>query len=176
MNAHAVFAGLVILPLIVPAAGAWAQTEDEPDSPARAVPRYRLSQADYSIVTRRGDVALLVRRDSLALQLTDDGLDRLLERVEEGESGEEPRTLLAQVLRGALRGGAAALLDHAVLYPVTEIERAAYEDGRLILEGRDGDELFDIEVDGRDIMEDFSAGDARGLVRRLQVRRIDLRD
>lgn len=157
-------ATLLVLVAAVPVAAQDVRTED---SDAGIRPRLTAADADFSMNTRQGDVALLLRDDSMFVQLTDRGLDDLRAGARKADRDED-RSLLARVIAGAMRGGLVALMDRAVSLHVSEVDRGEYERGRLRLLKDDGDELFDITVNDRDIMEDFTERDARRFLDRLE--------
>lgn len=154
--------------VLVAAAPATAQDVRTEDTEAGVRPRLTESDADFSIDTRQGDVSLLLRGDSMFVQLTDRGLDDLRSGVRTADRDED-RSLLARVIAGAMRGGLVALMDRAVSLHVSEVDRGEYERGRLRLLKDDGDELFNITVNDRDIMEDFTERDARRFLGRLEA-------
>ena len=154
---------LAALALAVPLAA--QQTVTLSDT-ARVTDRIQLRDADHDLVTRQGDVALLIAGDELRIQLTDDGLRDLEEpEVDEAEDG-----LVARVLGAMLRAGVRGLMDNAIAYPISEIGRAEYEDGRLVIENLEGEPIFDITVNDRDIMTDFREREARQFARELRGR------
>jgi hypothetical protein len=105
------------------------------------------------------------------MQLTDRGLgeiDRDMERdAKKEESG------FARFVSGMVRSGVRSLLDRGIEYPLSELREARYANGRLILEDRDGNEVFkDVQVNDIQVMESFSPAEARAFAARVnQARR-----
>lgn len=138
--------------------------QDSTAHESRVVDRLDFWQADEVLVTRHGDMVLLLDDSDLVLQLTDRGLDDIRPEPSEDES-------LADRLIGAMVGaGLRELLDNAMAIPIAAIGRAEVIGDRLVLEGHDGDELFQIEVNGREVAEDFAPAEAREFARRLRAR------
>ena len=160
-----VVAVTVALATLAPATPAAAQRTTDADT-TRVVDRLGPRDVEHVLVTRKGDVALLLAGESLYLQLTDQGLDEI-EAADEMEEGEG---LGARILAAMLRAGVRELLDHALAHPVAAIERAEYIDGRLVLEDREGESLFDITVEDRDVMTDFPEREARIFAREIRMR------
>ncbi|MGK7311426.1 MAG: hypothetical protein ACN0LA_04245, partial [Candidatus Longimicrobiales bacterium M2_2A_002] len=133
---------------------------------ARVTDRLELRDADHDIVTRRGDVALLIVGEELRIQLTDQGLREIEEPdMEESEDG-----LAARLFGAMIRAGVRELMDNAVAYPISELGRAEYVDDRLVIEDLEGEPVFDITANDRDIMTDFRERDARRFARELRER------
>jgi hypothetical protein len=152
-----------------PARGVAITTGD--DSIARIVRRIPVSEAAHAITTRDGRTALLLRDTTIVLQLTDHGLNQLGRDAETDENN-----LLAAVLSSMLRGGLRVLLDRGIEYSLRDLREARYQNGRLVLESRRGDDVFaDVNVNGGPVMEQFSDRDARAFVRRVNAARSRLR-
>lgn len=165
MPHHPIAAGLLATLLL--AAPLDAQKVVTHSDTARVTDRIELRDADHDLVTRRGDVALLIVGDELRIQLTDKGL----REIEEPDDMDESEDGLAARLIGAMiRAGVRELMDNAIAYPISEIGRAEYEDGRLVIEDLDGEALFDITANDRDIMTDFREQNARRFARELRDR------
>jgi hypothetical protein len=159
------------LGLALAAQPAEAQRRHDSDSDARVVERQPLRRASSAIQTRGGEVALLLIDRRLVMQLTDRGLgeiDRDMERdARKEESG------FARFVSGMVRSGVRSLLDRGIEVPLSEIREARYANGRLVLEGRDGNEMFkDVQVNDVQVMESFSPAEARAFAARVnQARR-----
>lgn len=158
-------AALVVLISATPSAA--QQIEADSDIDAEIGPRLAAQDADFAISTQQNDVSLLLRGDSVFMQLTDAGLEDLQNRARTGKSDEDS-SLAVRVMEGALLGSLAVLFDMAVGLHVADVDSAAYEHGGLRLRSADGDELFDISLNDRDVMEDFSERDARRFIERLE--------
>jgi beta-lactamase regulating signal transducer with metallopeptidase domain len=139
------------------------------DSIARIVPRFAASQASFAIVTRSGQVALLLRDSTMVVQLTDRGLEEI---GRPDTRRDEDRGFLSTLLDSMLRTGLRVLLDHGIEYSLTDLREARYEDGRLVLESRRGGDVFgNLDIDGRDVMADFPPRDARAFAARANAAR-----
>jgi beta-lactamase regulating signal transducer with metallopeptidase domain len=139
------------------------------DSIARIVPRLAASQASYAIVTRSGQVALLLRDSTMVVQLTDRGLEEI---GRPDARRDEDRGFLSALLDSMLRTGLRVLLDHGIEYSLTDLREARYEDGRLVLESRRGGDVFgNLDIDGRDVMADLHPRDARAFAARANAAR-----
>lgn len=145
------------------------------DSDVRFVERQPLRRATSAIQTRGGEVALLLVDRKLVMQLTDRGLSDIDREMDDDAKREESG--FARVLAGVVRGGVRTMLDRGVEYPVSELREARYENGRLILEDREGNSVFEnVRVNDIQVMESFSPADARAFAARVNQarRRVDL--
>lgn len=141
------------------------------DSVARLVPRLSPEDAAYSITTRDGRTALLLRDTSMVLQLTDRGLAELgREKRTEQEDG-----FLTELLGTMLRSGLRMLLDRGIEYSLYDLREARVEDGVLVFESVSGHEVFDgVEMNGGRVMEQFGERDARAFAQRVNRARARL--
>jgi beta-lactamase regulating signal transducer with metallopeptidase domain len=145
---------------------------DAPDSIARLIPRQPLSAAAYAITSFDGRAALLLRDTTIVLQLTDRGL----EEIGTPDADEEERGFLTALLGSMLRGGLRMLLDRGLEYSLADLREARYESGRLVLENRRGNDIFEnVQVNGGPIMESFAERDAREFAQRVNRARARLR-
>lgn len=141
-------------------------------SEAEIVPRYPNSDAEYHITTKEKSVTLLLTNSAIYLQFTDDYLEKIAEEIR-GENESAESTHLGAVLRSALSSGVRTLLDRAITVPLEKIEKIYYENGRLVIINRNGEEMFEeAEVEDVLIMEDFSRRDARRFVAEAEKRMI----
>ena len=142
------------------------------DSIARIVRRVPLREAAFSILTRDGRTALLLRDTTIVLQLTDRGLEAI--SVDE-KPGDEEAGFLKQVMEGMLRGGLRMLLDRGIEYSLTDLRDARVEGGRLVLESRRGGVIFDeVNINDGNVLEQFSERDARAFAQRVNRARARL--
>lgn len=164
-------ARLVLAFLLASALTAPATTQQitSPADTTRLVDRLAPRDAEDVLVTRKGDVALLLAGESLYLQLTNQGLDE----IDAADEMEDAAGLGPRILGAMIRVGVREILDHALVYPVLEIGRAEYVDGRLVLEDQEGEPLFDITVEDRDIMADFRERESRVFARKIRMRMRD---
>lgn len=139
------------------------------DDNARVISRQPLHRAASTIQTRNGDVALLLVGNTLVMQLTDRGLGRVERDIDEDTKEEGA---FARFISGVVRSGVRSLLDHGIEYPLAELREARYEDGRLVLIDRDGDEIFDdVEINDTDVMRSFAPAEARAFAARINQAR-----
>jgi hypothetical protein len=163
-----------VLGLALAAQPVQAQSRDN-DSDARVVERQPLRRASSAIETRGGEVALLLIDRHLVMQLTDRGLNKIDRDMANDAKKEESG--FARFVSGMVRSGVRTLLDRGIEYPLSELREARYERGRLMLIGRDGDEVFkDVQVNDIQVMESFSPAEARAFAARVNQarRRADL--
>jgi hypothetical protein len=146
-------------------------SEGDHDSPARVGPRRDPADARFAIRTSDDVVALMLTRDAVAMQLTDRGLRHVrgeMERDMEAEHGDDG--VLARMIQSVVRTSVGSMLRRSIEYPVSELRSVTYERGRLVFVTEDGEEVFDqVEVNGSDVMEGFSAADARAFVREFHA-------
>jgi hypothetical protein len=139
---------------------------------AEIVPRYPNDDAEYHITTKEKSVTLLLSNSAIYLQFTDDYLEEIADDIR-GKNESDDSDHFGAVLRSAISSGVQTLLDRAITVPLNEIDKIYYENGRLVIINRDGDEIFeDAEVDDVLIMEDFSRRDARHFVAEAEKRMI----
>lgn len=160
----------LVLPLALAALAAplSAQQRDASQDSARVLDRLEMDDADETLVTRRGDVALLIAGSDLVVQFTDAGLEEL--EAEEPEDDDESDSLAYRLMKSMLRAGMRELFDNALAVPIADIGRAEVVDSRLVLENHDGEPVFDLEVNDRDVMDDFEPEAAREFAREIRAR------
>lgn len=136
------------------------------DFEARLNPR----DADFAMTTREGSVELLVDDDDIFIQFSDQFLSELKDEIEEDDDFEEA-SVFADLLKSMITSGVRSLLDHSLVIPIYEISDVYYEDGRLHIIDQEGDEIFDdLEIEGKDVMEDFSRRDANRFINIVEKR------
>lgn len=142
-----------------------------PDSVAHVVDREQPDQARFSIVSRDGQAQLLLMDTTIVAQMTDRGLARLnSHEVTDSIKGTANR-IFARMALGALT----PLFDHGIAYHLRDLAEARYEDGRLLLIGSKGEEVFrDVEVGKGPLMESFSPADAKAFAARAREARAQL--
>ncbi len=144
-------------------------------SDTRFVERQPLRRATSAIQTRGGEVALLLIDRKLVMQLTDRGLSKMDRDMDADAKQEESG--LARVIAGMVRSGVRTMLDRGMEYPISELREARYENGRLVLENREGKSIFDdVRVNDDQVMESFSPAEARAFAARVNQarRRVDM--
>jgi hypothetical protein len=168
----ALAAGAGLILLTAPAAAQRGHDgRDTGDSLAWIVPRQSRISADAALRTQDRRVVLLLRDSALVLQLTNRGMDEMLEDGDSASHGVGGR-----ILASMIRAGVSGILDHGVAYRVSALRRARAEGSRLVLEDREGKPVFaGVEINGRHPMDDFPPEDARRFAdavnRAIQARR-----
>jgi hypothetical protein len=152
-RALAVASGLLLL-----AAPATAQRPGTPPSDTSwIVPRVPLAQASKSLRTRDAQAAVLLMDTTLVLQFTDEGLSRMTASVRDSAPQDVGHRLLAGMVGSAL----GEMFDHGIAYNLRALRGARVEGNRLVLEDLAGKRVLDrVELNGRDVMDDFSPAEA----------------
>src|SRR6266568_4002202 len=120
-----------------------------PDSVAHIVDRERPDHARFAIVSRDGQAQLLLMDTTIVAQMTDRGLAHINSHEATDTIKSTASRIFARMALGALR-------------PLRDLADARYADGRLLLIGSKGDEVFrDVEIGKGPLMESFSAADAK---------------
>lgn len=133
------------------------------DMDAEFPPRLTPDEAIIAITTREGSVELLLTGEGVAIQFSDLFLQDIQEEAADRASDDDSH--LASVLKSMIKSGVKTLLDRALMIPHYEINSIYYENGRLIIESVEGNNLFaDLDINDVNIMEDFSRRDARRFV------------
>lgn len=151
---------------VTPAVTQEAHARDAHADSSRLVDRLNPRRADRTLVTREGDFALMVVGPDLYIQLTDRGL----EDIGSPDDEDDDASLGSRLILAMLRGGIRELLDHAIAYPIAELDRAEYVDGRLVLEDHEGKEIMGITLNDRDVLTDFRPREAQAFARELRRR------
>jgi hypothetical protein len=142
-----------------------------PDSVAHIVDRERPDDARFSIVSRDGQAQLLLMDTTIVAQMTDRGLARMSSRQATDTIQGTANRLFARMALGALM----PLFDHGIAYHLRDLADARYEDGRLLLLRRNGDEVFrDVEIGKGPLMESFFPDDAKAFAARARAARARL--
>ena len=129
---------------------------DTPDS-AWIVDRLPLDASRTVLQNRSRGVAILLMDSTLVFQFTDRGLDDMDHDIKNAPAQGVGTRILAHVLAAGLTG----LFDHGVAYRLDAIGSAHADGHRLVLVDRAGKRLFDsMEVNGRQVMDDFPSGSA----------------
>jgi len=129
-----------------------------PDSVAHVVDRERPDRARFAIVSRNGQAQLLLMDTTIVAQMTDRGLAHISSHETTDTIKGTANRIFARMALGALT----PLLDHGIAYHLRDLADARYADGRLLLIGSKGDEVFrDVEIGKGPLMESFSAADAK---------------
>ena len=142
-----------------------------PDSVAHVVDRERTDQARFAIVSRDGQAQLLLMDTTIVAQMTDRGLAHISSRENTDSIKGAASKLFARMALGALT----PLLDHGIAYHLRDLAEARYDDGRLLLIGSKGDEVFhDVEIGKGPLMESFSEEDAKKFAAKVRAARAQL--
>jgi hypothetical protein len=142
-----------------------------PDSVAHVVDREKPGQARFYIVSRDGQAQLLLMDTTIVAQMTDRGLARVNSHEATDSIKGTANKIFARMALGALT----PLLDHGIAYHLRDLAEARYADGRLLLIGSKGDEVFrDVEIGKGPLMESFSAGDAKAFAAKTRAARAQL--
>jgi hypothetical protein len=142
-----------------------------PDSVAHVVDREQPDRARFAIVSSDGQAQLLLMDTTIVAQMTDRGLARVSSRENTDSIKGTGSKIVARMVLGALT----PLLDHGIAYHLRDLADARYANGRLLLLGRNGDEVFrDVEFGKGPLMESFSADDARAFAAKARAARAQL--
>lgn len=138
---------------------------------AEILPRVAHRDAELAITTQEGSVDLILTGDAVVIQLNDSFLKKIEDEIHETDYLDSDKSHFGNVVRSMVSSGVKTLLDRALAIPLHEIEEVFYENGRLFIINREGNELFnDLDVDDIQIMEDFSRRDARRFVDEAEKR------
>jgi hypothetical protein len=168
-------AALMLLPAHSAAAqrhGTHIEINDDDDhgtSPARPGPRHDLRDARFAITTTDDVASLLLTGRVVALQLTEHGLGRIDQEMEEddddGDGGFIGR-FVASVVKSSVR----TVLRRSLQIPIEDVRSVDFRGGRLVITTEDGDRVFDqVEVNDTEVMESFSRRDAEEFVRQFRA-------
>ena len=137
------------------------------DPPARWALRHDAEGARIAIRTEDGNGELLLTREMVAVQLSDRGLARVRRQLHEtGELAGDNNPL--GWFEAAVLAAVGSFVNHSAECALDDVRDARYVDGRIVLVGSDGRELFGhIDIDDRDLMSSFAPDDARRFVRKF---------
>jgi hypothetical protein len=131
--------------------------------------RHDLARARFAILTEDRAAALVLTRDLVAVQLSDQTLRKLDREIAREKDQDEEDGLIAQVIKSAVLGSVRTLLDHSLECPIEDLRDVRYRDGRLILITEDGDRVFeDLNINDHEVLEGFSEHDALAFVREFR--------
>lgn len=131
------------------------------DIDAEITPRLTQKEAEAAITTRNNSVDLMLTEQFLVIQFTDSFLEKITDEIrKEGKDVSSSHT--GNVILSMVSSGVRTLLDRAMAIPLQDISEVYYENGRLYILNSSGVEIFkDLDIDGTEVMEDFSRRDAR---------------
>lgn len=131
------------------------------------IPRLMLSSAISYIITEEGKIAFLLTDRAFVFQLTNEGLDEVAEEIRK-DSEEEGNSVLVSLILSVASTGVYMLLDHGISIPYHKLSGAEYKDGRLLIYGDDGREIFkDFTVNNHLVDKSFPPREAGKFAREL---------
>lgn len=123
------------------------------DAHTQVGPRHAAGEARMAITTRDGSTSLLLLKNVVAVQLTDQTLAKVKPDEDEG--------LLAELVASGVR----VMLRKSVEYPLTNIRSVEVRDGVLTLLNDKNQPVFqDVKINGQNVMRSFSPADATRFV------------
>ena len=144
------------------------------DSTAWVTSRRPLTGSTFHIVSVDGTEALLLTDSTIIAQLTDAGLTRASSGIDSGTTSKDV-SLAGRMIAGMVGGMLKPMFDHAIEYDLHDLDQASYANARLVLRGRHGRDVFgNTDFFGRQVMENFSAADAREFAARANRARAKL--
>jgi|SRR6267378_4969963 len=120
--------------------------------------------ARLAINTQDGDATLLITDRVIAVQLSDQMLNRIKHKLRD-ERYEDEDNALAQSIKAVVFAGVRSLLNHSASCRIRDVRDVSYADGHLVILSYDRDEVFaDLDVNDDNVMEGFTDHDARAFV------------
>jgi len=166
---------ILMLAALLPASAALAHDHSvtigscEAREPLEWGTRHDLGRARFAILTEDRAAALVLTRDLVAVQLSDQTLRKLDREIAREKDQDEEDGLIAQVIKSAVLGSVRALLDHSLECAIEDLRDVRYRDGRLILITEDGDRIFEgLNIDDHEVLEGFSEHDALAFVQEFR--------
>ena len=142
-------------------AGSGAARPGDVEAPLPAGETMRITSSD-----RVFDLAL--RNDSVVLSLSRRALGKVQQALDSVDADSTKGTMVGAMIARTIKSGAEKLASKTSGFPVRDIERVAYENGRLEFRLKDGKEPFvwfdQIKEGGRPVMEAFPPSDAQRFV------------
>lgn len=135
------------------------------DIDAETIDRVDRNSSVRLITNRDESVDLAVTNSGIAIQFSDKFLENLDNEINSSENDSGEKSAFGDAIRSMVSSGVRSLLEHAILIPYYEIGSVSYSDGRIIITDLDGKEIFnDLEMNDKQVMDDFSRRDARRFV------------
>jgi hypothetical protein len=132
---------------------------DGSDSTSWLTRRLPAGVADATLRTRGREVEMLLTDTALVLQMTDRGLRRMKEGVDDDASRQSAGARIFAKMIGA---GLGEMFDHGIGYRLSALREARADGDRLVLLDLEGKRVFDeVEINGRNALEDLSPAEAR---------------
>lgn len=126
------------------------------------------SAARVAITTQDGKVTMLLTERDVVLQLSDRTVHRVRRQLRDKKEEQEDNWF-AYAFVSAVEGTVSGLIDNSMECRLRDVRDASYENGRIVLTGRDGKDMFSkTEVCDSDVMAAFSERDARNFVREFR--------
>jgi hypothetical protein len=130
--------------------------------------RHDLARARFAMLTEDRAVALVLTRDLVAIQLSDQTF-REIDREIAHEKNDEGDGVIAEAIKGAVLGGVRAMLDHSLECPIEDLRDVRYREGRLILITEDGKRILeDLNINDHEVLAGFDEHDALAFVREFR--------
>lgn len=119
---------------------------------------------DVFAIQSRGDIMKLgLTRESIYMRFSDEQLAKI-DREMENEAAEAGEGLAGRIT-SAVTGAVSRGLRTRVAYDLANVSDVRWEDGRLVIELREGGRAFDdMEVEESDVMAQFAEEDARAFI------------
>ena len=157
LNARALAVILLLGGVAAPAASQTVSVKATGDSVSWPVRRARPESADALLYTRDRQVVLLVADTALILQFTDAGIDGIRKEIE----ADTTKGFGGRVLMKMFGAGISELFEYGFAYRLSALGGANVDGNRLVIEDREGNRVFrNVEVNGRQVMDDFSPAEA----------------
>jgi hypothetical protein len=139
-----------------------SRTGGTPGYPAtRVSPR----MADITIRTMDGKLEMLLTGSTLTLQLTEPALQEAEREMDRDLAAEQGQGEFEDVISAAVRGTMHDALRRGYQYQLRDIRSMRYEDGRLVIVDRGGEELLaQVQTDGKPALASFAPEHAMQLV------------
>lgn len=136
------------------------------ESPARWAPRRDSRLAHWHTTSRNGHVALLLTRNTVTFQLSDEAMRKAERELRESAEPEEDDGPLGAAIKSAVVAGVRVILKHSAEVPLSQLDEVEYRNGELVFTTIDGDRLFQgFEIDDQPLTRSFDELDARAFVR-----------
>lgn len=142
------------------------------DIEAETMDRLSESDAIRFITNNDESVNLIVTETGIAIQFSDQFMKKLEDEIN-SDDGDTDNSAFAKAIKSMVSSGVSSILDHAILIPFYEIGSVSYTNGRIVITDVDGNEIFeDMEINDKQVMEDFSGRDSRRFVADTEKRLI----
>lgn len=160
---------LILLGLISLSTATYAQNGSNitisSDVDAETVDRFSESDVLRFITNSDESVNLMVAQTGIAIQFSDKFLNDLDDEILNSKNENNEANAFEKAIRAMVGSGVRTLLDHAILIPFYELSSVRYDDGRIHVTDVNGKDIFeDLEINDKQIMEDFSRRDSRRFV------------